>query len=119
MRRLFLLLILAVAVNSSSIAGKPPATYMGLKAKCRSMSKKEQKIVFIKKQVIVGVATGAAIFAMNEYFIWSRNEAFHDVMPYLAVAYTMYQTVNILVGRSIGDKWDIEGNGGGLTFYLF
>lgn len=118
MKRLFLFLILAVALNSAT-AGKPPATYMGLKAKCRSMSEKEKKVVFIQKQVIVGVATGAAIFAMNEYFIRTRNEAFHNVMPYVAIAYTMYQTVNIIVGKSIGEEWDISGSGGGVTFQLF
>ena len=118
MKRLFLFIILAVALNSAT-AGEPPATYMGLKAKCRSMSQKEKKAVFIRKQVLVGVAAGAAIFAMNEYFIWTQNEAFHNVMPYLAIAYTMYQTANILVGKSIGEEWDISGNGGGVTFQLF
>ena len=118
MKKLFLFFILAVALNSAT-AGEPPATYMGLKAKCRSMSQKEKKVVFIRKQVIVGVATGAAIFAMNEYFIWTKNEAFHNVMPYVAIAYTMYQTANILVGKSIGEEWDISGNGGGVTFQLF
>lgn len=117
MRWLFLILILAIAFNSA-IAERPPATYMGLKAKCRSMSEKEKQVVYIRKQVIVGVATGAAIFAMNEYFIWTRNDAFHSVMPYVAVAYTMYQTVNIIIGKSVGEQWDITENGG-LTFYLF
>lgn len=118
MKWLFLLLILVVAFNSSK-AEEPPVTYMDLKAECRSMSETEKKGVFVKKQVMVGVAAGAAIFAMNEYFIWTRNEAFHDLMPYFAVAYAMYQTVNIIVGKSVGEKWDFAGNGGGLTFYLF
>ncbi len=117
MKRLFLFLILAVAVNSLT-AGEPPATYLGLKAECRNMTQDDKQLVFIKKQVIVGVATGAAIFAMNEYFIWTQNEAFHNLMPYIAMAYTMYQTVNILVSKSLGEKWGVSCKDGSLTFYL-
>lgn len=118
MRWLFLLLIFAVVVNSAT-AEKPPSTYMGLKTKCKNMSVKEKKVAYIQKQLVAGVVTGAAIFAMNEYFIWTQNEAFHNVMPYVAMAYTLYQTTNILVGRSTGKKWDVSGDEGGFVIYLF
>lgn len=118
MKTLFLLLVLAAGVGKVS-ADEPPANYMDLKAKFKRMDVKEENHTFIRKQVIIGVATGTAMFALNEYFIWSQNEAFHNVMPYVAVAYTIYQTVNIILGKSMGEVWDVPDKGGGLTLYVF
>lgn len=120
MKHLFLLLVLLAAAGTAA-AEQPPASYMELKAKCRNMSGKKDQGKFVRDQVITGVVVGGAIFALNEYFIWSHNEAFHNVMPYVAMGYALYQTVNIVAGKSVDYQRGLPGNlnGNGIILLRF
>jgi len=118
MKKLLLLLMLAFMANLAQ-AGEPPATYMELKAQVKNTPVQMKQNKFIKRQVVVGVATGAAIFALNEYFIRSGNEAFHSVMPYVAIAYGLYQGYSILRGSAMGSNGAPPANQKGLTLLSF
>ena len=116
MKKLLLLMMLA-AVSHLAVA-EGGGSYMELKAEFRNMPVRVQKVDFIKKHVVIGVTAGAVMFAMNEYFIRTENEAFHEVMPYVAIAYTLFQSYSILRSSSIGSN-RLPTPGKGLTLYSF
>jgi len=92
---------------------------MQLKADFKNMPVRVQKVAFIKKHVTIGLTAGAVMFAMNEYFIRTENQAFHNIMPYVAIAYGLFQSYSILRGSSIGSSGGAPGSGAGLTLYTF
>jgi len=94
-----------------------PESYMQLKAEFKNMPVRVQKVDFIKKHLAIGVTAGAVMFAMNEYFIRTENEAFHNIMPYVALAYGLFQSYSILRGSSIGSSGGAPG--AGLTICTF
>ena len=117
MKKLLLFMMLAAVVHVS--AAEDHGSYMKLKAEFKNMPVRVQKVNFIKKHVAIGVTAGAVMFAMNEYFIRTENEAFHDIMPYVAIAYTLFQSYSILRGSSMGSSGGLPTPGRGLTLYTF
>jgi hypothetical protein len=102
MKTLLLMLLFSAVVHVA--AAEAPGSYLELKAEFKNMPVRIEKVDFIKKHVVIGVTAGAVMFAMNEYFIRTENEAFHNVMPYVAIAYSLFQSYSILRGSSIGSS---------------
>jgi undecaprenyl pyrophosphate phosphatase UppP len=117
MKKFVLFLMLSAVVSIASAAS--PESYQQLKAEFKNMPVRVQKVNFIKKHVAIGVTAGAVMFAMNEYFIRTENQAFHDVMPYVAIAYGLFQSYSILRGSSIGSSGGTSGSGAKLTLCTF
>ena len=118
MKKILLVLILA-AVSFTVSAGEAPDSYMELKAQFKNMPVRVDKVDFVKKHVVMGVAAGAVMFAMNEYFIRTGNEAFHSVMPYVAIAYAIFQGYSMWRGRTLGSGGEACGGGQGVTLVRF
>lgn len=117
MKKILLLLMLAVVVQVATAAA--PENYMELKAQFRNMPVRIQKAHFIKKHVVLGVTAGAVMFTMNEYFIRTENDVFHSVMPYVAIAYAIFQGYSIWQGSSFGPAGSPFGSGGGVGVLKF
>jgi len=117
MKKILLLLMLTAVVQVA--AAGAPDNYMELKAQFKNMPIRIQKAHFIKKHVVLGVTAGAVMFAMNEYFIRTENDAFHSVMPYVAIAYALFQGYSIWQGSSFGPAGSPCGSGGGVAVLKF
>lgn len=117
MKKICLLLMLTAVFQVA--AADAPKNYMELKAQFKDMPVRIQKAQFIKKHVLVGVASGAVMFAMNEYFIRTENEAFHSAMPYVAIAYAIFQGYSIWQGSNYGPTGVSCGSGAGVTILKF
>jgi len=109
MKKFVLFLMLSAVVHIA--AATSPESYQQLKAEFKNMPVRVQKVDFIKKHAVIGVTAGAVMFAMNEYFIRTENQAFHDIMPYVAIAYGLFQGYSILRGSSMGSSGGAPGVG--------
>lgn len=104
MKRFFLFALLVVLLTglagTTCRASQPPETYMQFRQEFLSLELQQRcqddYSDLVRRKVITGVAVGAALFVTDEILLRRRNEAYHRVMPYLAIGYFAWQIYEII-----------------------